>query len=134
MATTTILGVTLFATDASDTSKYVLFNDALNEFEDGITEKHDLALTTGTETVTALEASNRILDATGTLTGNTVVELPASRVGVWVFKNGTTGAFTVDVTINGGGAGTRITQGSTTWIYADAADVFPIPNTGTTKL
>ncbi len=134
MGTTTILEIVEFEEDATDTVKFSLLNDALDEFELGMAGKFLVSLTTGTVSLSSTQCRNRILDASGALSGNAVIELPASRVGFWVIKNGTTNAFTVDVTLSGGGAGTRVTQSTCIWIYADGLDVYPIPNTGSTKL
>ncbi len=67
----------------------------------------------------------------GALTANVEVVVP-DRTKLYCVFNNTSGAFTLDVK-TASGNGTRITQGSTVWLYCDGSDVEPITNTGGTK-
>jgi hypothetical protein len=79
---------------------------------------------TGVPATNALSISNYqnlILNFTGTLSQNTVYQIPSGVGGQWIARNGTTGSFTL--TIAGGGAGTSfvVPQGSVRTVYSDGA-------------
>lgn len=73
-------------------------------------------------TLTADESSNRILEFTGTLTGNINVVVPTADGAEWIVVNLTGGAFTLTVKTL---AGTGITVGQTNSaiLYCDGTDV-----------
>lgn len=83
---------------------------------------------TGTLALTANQCKGRILDITGILTGNRVVTLPHG--GVWLVKNGTTGAFTLTLknADNGADTGLEVVQGQ--WAFYAIA---PNGATGTSR-
>lgn len=75
-------------------------------------------------TVATADAQAMRLIATGTLTTNRIITLPASVGGFWLITNSTSGAFTVTVkTATGGSTGPTVTQGYTTFVYSDGTDV-----------
>ena len=76
----------------------------------------------GTYTLTGSELNRVAYRFTGTLTGNRVVEVPATVQQYWV-DNATTGAYTFDVEPSGGGAGVSISQGERAILYCDGTDV-----------
>jgi len=76
----------------------------------------DVTLTTANASNTA-ESSNKVIELTGTLTGNINVFIPAVE-GNYIFFNNTTGSFTLTVAPTGHAAnGVAITQGSSTIVY-----------------
>lgn len=80
----------------------------------------NVTLTTANASATA-EASNKVLDLNGTLTGNITVFVPQVENNYLVYNN-TSGSFTLDVAATGG-TGTTISQGGYAWIYCDGTNV-----------
>jgi len=77
----------------------------------------NVTLTTANADPTA-EASNKVIEFTGTLTGNIYVFIPAVENN-YIFFNNTSGAFTLDVAPTGHAANSvQIIQGSHTIIYS----------------
>jgi len=95
--------------------------DVLDAFSAGYLSKSvagsaNVTLSTANASDTA-EASNKVIELTGALTGNIVVFVPAVESN-YVFFNNTTGSFTLTVAPTGHTAnGAAITQGSHTMIY-----------------
>lgn len=76
----------------------------------------NVTLTTGNADPTA-ESANKVIELTGTLTGNIHVFLPAVENNYVIFNN-TSGSFTLDVAPTGhGGNSVTVTQGSHTILY-----------------
>jgi len=80
------------------------------------------AVTTGSYTLTASEASNVIQKYTGTLTGNVTIVVPAT-VQVYYIVNATSGAYTVTIT-TGAGASAILTAGSQATLVCDSVNLF----------
>lgn len=80
----------------------------------------NVTLTTANASPTS-EASNKVLDLNGTLTGNITVFVPQVENNYLVYNN-TSGSFTLDVAATGG-TGTTISQGGYAWIYCDGTNV-----------
>lgn len=76
----------------------------------------------GTTTLTAAEASNDVLELTGAITGNRVVEVPAYPTKQWTVFNNTTGAFTVTVKVTGQ-TGIVVASTKTAILYSNGTDV-----------
>jgi microcystin-dependent protein len=77
----------------------------------------NVTLTTANASATS-EASNKVLEFTGELTGNITVFVPAKENN-YVIYNNTSGSFTLDIAPTGHGANSAtITQGSHTLIYS----------------
>lgn len=76
----------------------------------------------GTTVLTAAEASNDILELTGAITGNRVVEVPAYPTKQWTVFNNTSGAFTVTVKVNGQ-TGIVVASTKTAILYSNGTDV-----------
>ena len=68
----------------------------------------DISVTglTGTQTLTATQYQNLILNFTGTLTANLIYQVPSTVGGQWIISNNTTGAYTI--TFRTGAAGTSV--------------------------
>lgn len=79
-----------------------------------------LTSTGGSQTLTNVQYGCGILSLTGTLASNCTLVLPTS--GVWVVRNGTTGAFTVTCK-TAAGTGVLISQGTSDQIYADGTNI-----------
>lgn len=84
-----------------------------------------IAVTGGTDTLTASEAQNLVLKFTGTLTSNETAKVPASG-SFYIVDNETTGAYTLTVvTTAGGSTGAVIPQGTRWYVYSDGTNVYP---------
>ena len=80
------------------------------------------AVTSGSYTLTASEASNVIQKYTGTLTGNVTIVVP-STVQVYYIVNATSGAFTVTIS-TGAGATAVLTTGTQATLVCDSVNLF----------
>jgi len=80
------------------------------------------AVTTGSYTLTASEASNVIQKYTGTLTGNVTIVVP-STVQVYYILNETSGAYTVTITTGSGGTAV-LTAGSQATLVCDSVNLY----------
>lgn len=80
------------------------------------------AVTSGSYTLTASEASNVIQKYTGTLIGNVTIVIP-STVQVYYILNETSGAYTVTIT-TGSGATAVLTTGTQATLVCDSVNLF----------
>ena len=80
------------------------------------------AVTTGSYTLTASEASNVIQKYTGSLTGNVTIIVP-STVQVYYILNETSGAYTLTIS-TGSGATAVLTAGSQATLVCDSVNLF----------
>ena len=81
----------------------------------------NVTLTTNNADPTA-EASNKVIELTGTLTGSIHVFIPAVENYYYIFNN-TSGSFTVDIAPTGHGANSvQVVQGSHTILYCKNGD------------
>ena len=82
----------------------------------------------------AAEASNRVIELTGALTGDIVVFIPAVESN-YTFFNNTTGSQTLTIAATGHTAnGVAITQGAKTSVYCDGASNYNVEISSTTDL
>jgi hypothetical protein len=106
--------------------------DVLDAFAAGYLSKSvagsaDVTLTTANASATA-ESSNKVIELTGTLTGNITVFIPAKENN-YVFFNNTAGSFSVTVAATGHTAnGVSITQGGHAQVYCDGSSDFNVVN------
>ena len=85
----------------------------------------NITLTTANASDTA-EASNKVIELTGALTGDIVVFIPAVESN-YTFFNNTTGSQTLTIAATGHTAnGTLITQGAHTSVYCDGASNYNV--------
>ena len=85
----------------------------------------NITLTTANASDTA-EASNKVIELTGSLTGDIVVFIPAVESN-YTFFNNTTGSQTLTIAATGHTAnGTQITQGAHTTVYCDGSSDFNV--------
>jgi len=101
--------------------------DVLDAFAAGYLSKDvagsaNVTLTTANASATS-EASNKVIELTGTLTGNITVFLPPKENNYFIYNN-TAGSFTVNVAATGHGANSAtIAQGSKTLVYCTSDNV-----------
>ena len=106
--------------------------DVLDAFAAGYLSKSvagsaDVTLTTANASATA-ESSNKVIELTGTLTGNITVFIPAKENN-YTFFNNTAGSFSVTIAATGHTAnGVAITQGGHAQVYCDGSSDFNIVN------
>ena len=82
-----------------------------------------LAVTDGTIS----NGRNAVIKFTGTITGNQVVTIPDTIEKIYVFENGTTGAFTVQVkTVSGTGPTFTAVNKGQKFVYANGTNVIDI--------
>ncbi len=106
--------------------------DVLDAFAAGYLSKSvagnsDVTLTTANASATA-ESSNKVIELTGTLTGNITVFIPAKENN-YTFFNNTAGSFSVTIAATGHTAnGVAITQGGHAHVYCDGSSDFNVVN------
>ena len=106
--------------------------DVLDAFAAGYLSKSvagsaDVTLTTANASATA-ESSNKVIELTGTLTGDITVFIPAKENNYVVFNN-TAGSFSVTIAATGHTAnGVAITQGGHAHVYCDGSSDFNVVN------
>ena len=106
--------------------------DVLDAFAAGYLSKNvggssDVTLTTANASATS-EASNKVIELTGTLTGNITVFIPAKENN-YIFFNNTAGSHSVTVAATGHTAnGVAITQGGHAQVYCDGSSDFNVVN------
>jgi len=87
----------------------------------------DVTLTTANASPTA-ESSNKVIELTGTLSGNITVFIPAKENN-YVFFNNTSGSHTLTIAATGHTAnGVAITQGGHAHVYCDGSSDFNVTN------
>ena len=101
--------------------------DVVDAFVAGYLSKNvggssNVTLTTANASSTA-ESSNKVIELTGTLTGNITVFIPAKENNYFIYNN-TSGSFTVNVAATGHGANSAtIAQGAKTLVYCTSDNV-----------
>lgn len=82
----------------------------------------DVTLSTANASATA-ESSNKVIELTGTLTGNITVFIPAKENNYFIYNN-TSGSYTVNIAATGHGANSAtIAQGAKTLVYCTSDNV-----------
>lgn len=81
------------------------------------------AVTGGTVTLTAAEASNALITLTGTLTSNLSLVFPAAVRRLWTIRNATAGAFTVTCKL-ATGTGASVAQGKKNIVTTDGTNFY----------
>jgi hypothetical protein len=101
--------------------------DVVDAFVAGYLSKNvggssNVTLTTANASSTA-EASNKVIELIGTLTGNITVFIPAKENNYFIYNN-TSGSYTVNVAATGHGANSAtIAQGAKTLVYCTSDNV-----------
>lgn len=106
-----------------------LNDNTIEMLEDAICSETSISTTGGTTTLTtnngsADQARNVFLDIGGTLVSNAEIEIPAVNK-FYLVRNGTSGAFTVTVLVNGQ-TGQEVSQGASAVLYCDGTNTFSI--------
>lgn len=83
------------------------------------------ATTGGTTTLSKTTAREIIQRVTGVLVSNAIIEVPAAATAWWIFKNETTGAFTVTVKVNGQ-TGVVVPQSTAMMLRCNGTDVVDV--------
>jgi len=87
---------------------------------------------TGTTTLAITDATisngrNAVIKLTGTITGNIIVTIPNSIEKIYVFENGTTGIFTVEVkTVSGTGVTFGTADKGQKFVYSNGTNIIDI--------
>jgi hypothetical protein len=118
-STTSNLGITKPQTGQAQPQ--VTIATGFDQFDAAIAGRQTKSVSTADVTLTTTEARNKILEFTGTLTGNRNVIVP-TLPRTYLVYNGTSGAFSLTVK-TASGTGVAITQGNRVWIYCDGTNV-----------
>jgi hypothetical protein len=127
---TNILRLELQADGENDGTWGQILNDnVIALIDDAIGGTASISTTGGTTTLStndgsADQARNKVLDVTGSLGSDALIEVPAVSK-TYLVRNGTSGSFTVEVLVNGqsAGAGVEVPQGDTQLLYCDGSNV-----------
>jgi hypothetical protein len=129
----TDLGIELMATGENSGTWGDKTNTNLQLVQQGFAGYQEVTVNgTGTTTLditdgTISNGRNAVIKFTGTITGNIIVTIPDSIEKIYVFENGTTGAFTVQVkTVSGTGPTFTAVNKGQKFVYANGTDVIDI--------
>jgi hypothetical protein len=85
-------------------------------------------LTGGTVVLTAAEASNNVINLSGALTSNLIVELPTTAQRMYSVTNGTTGEFTTSIKVTGKTPTVLVAQGKRNIVYVNGLGAYDAIN------
>jgi hypothetical protein len=129
----TDLGIELMATGENSGTWGDKTNTNLQLVQQGFAGYQEVTVNgTGTTTLditdgTISNGRNAVIKLIGTITGNIIVTIPDSIEKIYVFENGTTGAFTVQVkTVSGTGPTFTAVNKGQKFVYANGTDVIDI--------
>jgi hypothetical protein len=130
----TDLGIELMVTGENSGTWGDKTNTNLELIQQGFAGYQEVSIAGGAQTTTLavqmvpyLTGRNAVIKLTGTITGNQVVTIPDSVEKIYVFENGTTGAFTVEVkTVSGTGPTFTAVNKGQKFVYANGTDVIDI--------
>jgi hypothetical protein len=130
----TDLGIELMATGENSGTWGDKTNTNLQLVQQGFAGYQEVSIAGGAQTTalavtdgTISNGRNAVIKFTGTITGNQVVTVPDSIEKIYVFENGTTGAFTVQVkTVSGTGPTFTAVNKGQKFVYANGTDVIDI--------
>jgi hypothetical protein len=130
----TDLGLELMATGENSGTWGDKTNTNLQLVQQGFAGYQEVSIAGGAQTTalavtdgTISNGRNAVIKFTGTITGNQVVTVPDSIEKIYVFENGTTGAFTVQVkTVSGTGPTFTAVNKGQKFVYANGTDVIDI--------
>ena len=104
-----------------------MFSFAAGYLSKSVAGSSDVTLTTANASATS-GASNKVIELTGTLTGNITVFIPAKENN-YIFFNNTSGSHTLTIAATGHTAnGVAITQGGHAEVYCDGSADFNVVN------
>jgi hypothetical protein len=130
----TDLGLELMVTGENSGTWGDKTNTNLQLVEQGFAGYQEVSIAGGAQTTalavtdgTISNGRNAVIKFTGTITGNQVVTIPDSIEKIYVFENGTVGAFTVEVkTVSGTGPTFTAVNKGQKFVYANGTDVIDI--------
>lgn len=115
---------TVIWTDVGPAAQYLGYDEAIDP------RKLSLAISTGTNTLSATEYSHRFIELTGILTGNVTIQFPSSSTlqfagspicTDWLIRNTTTGGFTVTLKTVGQAGGLVLASGNSQAVWSDGS-------------
>lgn len=113
--------------DKTNTNLEVLDAFSAGYLSKSVAGSANITLTTANASPTS-EASNKVIELTGTLTGNITVFIPAKE-SHYIFFNNTSGSHTLTIAATGHTAnGVAITQGGHSQVYCDGSADFNVVN------
>jgi hypothetical protein len=130
----TDLGLELMVTGENSGTWGDKTNTNLELIQQGFAGYQEVSIAGGAQTTalavtdgTISNGRNAVIKFTGTITGNQVVTIPDSIEKIYVFENGTTGSFTVEVkTVSGTGPTFTAVNKGQKFVYANGTDVIDI--------
>jgi len=130
----TDLGLELMVTGENSGTWGDKTNTNLELIQQGFAGYQEVSIAGGAQTTalavtdgTISNGRNAVIKFTGTITGNQVVTIPDTIEKIYVFENGTTGAFTVQVkTVSGTGPTFTAVNKGQKFVYANGTDVIDI--------
>jgi hypothetical protein len=130
----TDLGLELMVTGENSGTWGDKTNTNLELIQQGFAGYQEVSIAGGAQTTalavtdgTISNGRNAIIKFTGTITGNQVVTIPDSIEKIYVFENGTVGAFTVEIkTVSGTGPTFTAVNKGQKFVYANGTDVIDI--------
>ena len=128
MANTLNLGSTKPVSEY-DAQKVVTYNTLADDYDATIAGYLSKSVAgTGNKLLTRADALHAWFKFTGVLTGNVVVQIPATLGAARVLPvwNATTGAFSLTVKMSTGGTGVVVTQGKKVILVQDGSEVYAV--------
>ena len=130
----TDLGLELMVTGENSGTWGDKTNTNLELIQQGFAGYQEVSIAGGAQTTalavtdgTISNGRNAIIKFTGTITGNQVVTIPDSIEKIYVFENGTVGAFTVEIkTVSGTGPTFTAVNKGQKFVYANGTNVIDI--------
>ena len=130
----TDLGLELMVTGENSGTWGDKTNTNLELIQQGFAGYQEVSIAGGAQTTalavtdgTISNGRNAVIKLTGTITGNQVVTIPDTIEKIYIFENGTTGAFTVQVkTVSGTGPTFTAVNKGQKFVYANGTDVIDI--------
>ena len=130
----TDLGLELMVTGENSGTWGDKTNTNLELIQQGFAGYQEVSIAGGAQTTalavtdgTISNGRNAVIKFTGTITGNQIVTIPDTIEKIYVFENGTTGAFTVQVkTVSGTGPTFTAVNKRQKFVYANGTDVIDI--------
>lgn len=124
---TTITDLLKMETGTHDNDWGINLNAQLDALDLMVKGTRTTVTTGGTTVLTKTTAREPVQRVTGVLVANAIIEVPVAATSYWLFRNETTGAFTVTVKVNGQ-TGIVVTQGSAQFLRQNGTDVVSLGN------
>jgi hypothetical protein len=130
----TDLGLELMVTGENSGTWGDKTNTNLELIQQGFAGYQEVSIAGGAQTTalavtdgTISNGRNAVIKLTGTITGNQVVTIPDSVEKIYIFENGTSGSFTVQIkTVSGTGPTFTAVNKGQKFVYANGTDVIDI--------